>query len=356
MILSTILMASYCAAVVMSFSSCPLSVDISSTTGHSIQIAISNIGENNVTFFRGNTVLHGRATKNLRVIAMIIAGTDLPFNGMYINYRRADLPSSMFHTLQPGETVTTMVNAAVSYKLEGIATVNVTAIQNFQYVVGQLVPTSLHNMSLCTEVTSNTVTMIPDQSTVVSQHISRRDTSISRIQKRGVTYVNCSPSQEQSLENTVSDAISLATAALKAADTEADYWTTWFKDTGGLSTTKNIYYDVAYVLSNNLRISCTDIYGDCSNSNHLLYTVVSDKTIVPCPNNGYWGFPEFAANCANSDYDRAGSILHEMTHLNGTTDYAYGRDNCLQLNAEEAVKNADTYELYAESVRLRGCD
>jgi hypothetical protein len=67
MILSMIFLASYCASVVMSLSPCPLSVGISGTTGHSVHVAITNVGEHNVTFFRGNTVLHGHATKNLLV-------------------------------------------------------------------------------------------------------------------------------------------------------------------------------------------------------------------------------------------------------------------------------------------------
>lgn len=37
--------------------------------------------------------------------------------------------------------------------------------------------------------------------------------------------------------------------------------------------------------------------------------------------DGFWGFPEYASTCADDDYDRAGSILHEMTHLYGTDDY-----------------------------------
>lgn len=33
------------------------------------------------------------------------------------------------------------------------------------------------------------------------------------------------------------------------------------------------------------------------------------------PNNGFWSFPELASNCADDDYDKGGSILHEFTHL-----------------------------------------
>lgn len=77
---------------------------------------------------------------------------------------------------------------------------------------------------------------------------------------------------------------------------------------------------------------------------------------MPCPNNGYWDFPEYATTCADDDYDKAGSILHEMTHLYGTDDYAYGPTAAKQLSAAQAAANADTYEMYAGSVRLGGCN
>lgn len=63
----------------------------------------------------------------------------------------------------------------------------------------------------------------------------------------------------------------------------------------------------------------------------------------------------YASTCADDDYDMAGSILHEMTHLYGTQDYAYGPDAAKKLSAAQAAANADTYEMYAGSVRLGGC-
>jgi deuterolysin len=39
----------------------------------------------------------------------------------------------------------------------------------------------------------------------------------------------------------------------------------------------------------------------------------------------------------------------------GTDDYAYGQSACLRLSASQAAANADTYEIYAGSVRLGGC-
>jgi deuterolysin len=77
--------------------------------------------------------------------------------------------------------------------------------------------------------------------------------------------------------------------------------------------------------------------------------VPSANTIVPCPNNGYWDFPEYATTCADDDYDKAGSLY-------GTTDWAYGPTAAKALTAAKAAQNADTYEMYAGSVRLGGCN
>lgn len=280
----------------------------------------------------------------------------------------------MFQTIQPGETVTTSVNAAKSYKLAGVSTAHVTAIQGFRYVTGTAVPTSLKDLSVCESVTSSSVAITPDQSKVVESvfqpnahlkarklthllrdHISKREAPISRIRKRAVTYSSCSSSQTSSLKTSVSHAISMSSAAYTAAGSGADDFTVWFRSTSEETKVRSIYKDVQGVQTTSPKISCTDIYGDCSDGSALLYTVPSDNTIVPCPNNGFWGFPEYATTCADDDYDRAGSILHETTHLYGTDDYAYGSAAARKLSAAQAAANADTYEMYAGSVRLGGC-
>jgi deuterolysin len=178
----------------------------------------------------------------------------------------------------------------------------------------------------------------------------------SRIKKRSVTYSSCSSSQTSTLKTSVSDAISMAGAAYTAAGSAADYFTTWFKSTSEESKVRSIYTDVKGVQTTSPEISCTDIYGDCADGSALLYTVPSDNTIVPCPSNGFWDFPQESTTCSDDDYDKAGSILHEMTHLYGTEDYAYGPTAAKKLSAAQAAANADTYEMYAGSVRLGGCN
>ncbi|KAH7409002.1 hypothetical protein BKA64DRAFT_742175 [Cadophora sp. MPI-SDFR-AT-0126] len=336
---------------------CPLSVEITGAKNHVAQVAVTNTGAETLTVFKGNTVFSSHATKDLLVTA---DGVALPFEGVVVNYRRTGLTADMFQVIAPGETITASVNAAKSYKLGGVAKAKITAIQGFKYVTGSVAPTTSANMTFCESAASSTVAITPDQSVAAAEHISKRapeleETSNSRIKKRAVTYNSCTSAQTTSLTTTVSHAIAMSKAAYTAAATGAYYFTTWFKSTSVESTVRTIYNDVVNVQTTSPKIYCTDLYSDCTDGSALLYTVPSANVIVPCPNNGYWGFPEYAATCADDDYDRAGCIIHEMTHLYGTGDYAYGPTAAKALTAAKAAANADTYEMYAGSVRLGGC-
>lgn len=178
---------------------------------------------------------------------------------------------------------------------------------------------------------------------------------MSRIEKRTITYRSCTTAQTTSLKTSVTDAISMSSAAYTAAGTAADYFTTWFISTSVEADVQAIYKDVVNVQTTAPTISCTDTYSDCTDGSALLYTVPAKNVIVPCPDNGFWDFVEESATCTNDDYDMAGSILHEMTHLYGTSDWAYGPTAAKRLTAKKAADNADTYEMYAGSVRLGGC-
>ncbi|GJC81505.1 neutral protease 2 SNOG_10522 [Colletotrichum liriopes] len=312
---------------------CPLSVEITNADNHVVNVAVTNTGNETISVFKGNTVFSAHATKDLLVTDA--GGKALPFEGIFVNYKRTGLAASAFQKIEAGQTVTVSVNAAKSYKLSGIEQAKVTAIQGFRYATGTDTPSSFKELA----------------------HISRRgEVPISsRIQKRAITYSSCSTSQTSTLKTSVSDAISMASKAYTAAGTAAYYFTTWFKSTSVESKVQTIYNDVANVQTTSPKISCTDTYSDCTDGSALLYTVPSANVIVPCPNNGFWDFPELAPKCAGDDYDKAGSMLHEMTHLYGTTDWAYGPTAAQALSATKAAANADTYEMYAESVRLGGC-
>ena len=84
---------------------------------------------------------------------------------MFVNYKKKGLSADNFQKIAAGETVTISVNAAKSYKLQGVKHAKVSAIQGFQYAVGEATPSALKDLSTCADLKTDAVDVTPDQST-----------------------------------------------------------------------------------------------------------------------------------------------------------------------------------------------
>lgn len=85
-----------------------------------------------------------------------------------MNYKKTGLSADHFQTIAAGETVNASVDVSQTYALSGKDTVDITAIQGFKYITGTAVPTSTNDLESCDDVTSNTVTITPDQAKVAA--------------------------------------------------------------------------------------------------------------------------------------------------------------------------------------------
>lgn len=99
------------------------------------------------------------------------AGNALPFDGVFVNYKKTGLSSDNFQKISAGETVTVAVNAAKSYKLKGVEQAKVSAIQSFHYATGDEAPAALEGLSFCTDQTTGSIEVTPDQSVVAEYAI-----------------------------------------------------------------------------------------------------------------------------------------------------------------------------------------
>jgi len=162
----------------------------------------------------------------------------------------------------------------------------------------------------------------------------------SRIKGRDVTFDSCSDDQVSQLQTAVNDATSMAGAARDNAPSGNFFYSTWFRDVPGMGA----------------GISCADPGGFCVDQ-IIAYTNQPRGPVVPCPL--YFNSPALAGDCQGTEGngDKGGVLLHEFTHLGPalTTDIAYRMEDCRQLSAEDAAINADSYRIYASSVRLGGC-
>lgn len=88
--------------------------------------------------------------------------------GSMVNYKKTDVDAKHFQTIAAGETVNASVDVSKTYALAGVNSAEVTAIQGFKYITGTSAPTSLNGLETCDDVTSNTVTITPDQEKVAA--------------------------------------------------------------------------------------------------------------------------------------------------------------------------------------------
>lgn len=92
---------------------------------------------------------------------------------------------------------------------------------------------------------------------------------------------------------------------------------------------------------------CNDPYKYCSPA-LMAYTLPDKSITVNC--DVFYKYPALDDTCF--DQDQATTIIHEFTHAPavyspGTGDFAAGYDEATKLSAEKALKNADTYALFA---------
>lgn len=88
--------------------------------------------------------------------------------GAIVNYKKTGLSADHFQTIAAGETVNVSVDVSQTYALAGKDSVEVTAIQGFKYSTGATVPSTTNGLESCDDVTSNSVTITPDQAKVAA--------------------------------------------------------------------------------------------------------------------------------------------------------------------------------------------
>lgn len=130
------------------------------------------------------------------------------------------------------------------------------------------------------------------------------------------------------------------------ANTLGSRYTTWFGvfSSARYNTVKSNFTAISNAMDNaSVRFDCT-----CTQTNVYAYVYPNQ------PYNIYLCGAFWAAPLTGTD-SKAGTLIHEMSHFNvvaGTDDLAYGQNAARNLainNPEDAVRNADSHEYFAEN-------
>ncbi|KAJ5383281.1 Peptidase M35 deuterolysin [Penicillium concentricum] len=178
--------------------------------------------------------------------------------------------------------------------------------------------------------------------------MSRRET--------GLKLESCTTSQQAVVEAAVQRAASLAKAAADAAiNGDASIFEEYFRttDTASRQEVAARYEAIANEASNlssgKVTYNCGNgrTQSDCGGSGVLAY-VSGNNRIFNCPD--WYKIVPAIDDCGGTD--QALAMVHELSHISDvysppTQDFAYKYNALVKLPKEQAVLNADTYNLYA---------
>lgn len=254
-----------------------------------------------------------------------------------------DLTEDAFTTLEPGEAFTSVINIAALHDVAG-----------GEYIVSTegAIPYAALNTteiagSIAYESNRLPLTLSDDDVAVVPRAVPILD-------KRTILR-GCSGQEDAEQRESLGRLIYVAPLAAQAARSgDPARFQEYFKTTDYAvredvaAKFDAITSEASSTISGSTTYYCEDQFGYCS-PRTLAYTLPSQNLIANCP-LFYSRLSSLSKTCRAQD--QTTTILHEFTHAPGvfgvgTQDLAYGYAAAVQLTAEQALQNADTYALFA---------
>ncbi|KAM0715581.1 hypothetical protein Q7P37_009079 [Cladosporium fusiforme] len=331
------------AAVDLTKRDSPLSVTLTRVEDSKVKVALTNTADTGYNLMTKETFLDDAPADKLVVSSK---SARAPFTGIYQRLATSDLPEEVFRTIEAGETIEVEVELAEIYELAESGAYDVSAAGSFLYaplnsteLTGEVLPFASEHIS---------VDVVYEKAHTVGK-------AIDRLQKRTVVQSDCTGTRLSTVQNALRSCSSLASAAATAATSgNAARFSTFFGNSNRNTVAarfRAVANDCGSTNSGNTRTYCTDIYGACSGG-VLAYALPALNYIAYCP-SFFNQLPPRSGSCYAQD--QATTVLHESTHAPGvyspgTVDNAYGYAASTRLSASQALLNADSYALFADSV------
>ncbi|KAI0810429.1 neutral protease [Xylaria sp. FL0064] len=328
----------------------PLDVKIEMVGNSGIKASITNIGATDLKVLKTGTLLDKAATEKVNIYqgsrswCSPFEENKVDFSGVRLRIASDNLPETGFQTIKAGKTISTTFDAAELHDLSAGGAYDIVSKGALQYAAAG----------------SNKITgSVPYSSNVVSAKVDGAKASAAFKEfhaKRQTVQSDCSGDQLTATVNAINGAASLAQAAAQVAGSNDDKLNEYFHDTSVRDQVVDVFNKVAQETSSTssgAAYYCTDVYNSCSDG-VLAYTLPSQDYIVNCP-LFFSYLPAASTQCHAQD--QQSTALHETTHLSeiaGTNDNGYGYAAATALSTQDALNNADTYALFAQSV-YAGC-
>ncbi|KAL4973834.1 Deuterolysin metalloprotease family-domain-containing protein [Aspergillus desertorum] len=317
---------------------------------HSFEVTLESLGNSTVKAEVTNTGLEGLRlvqrggildqfpTKKVNVKG---GDSDPKFTGVRVEYILSHLTADGFVQLSPNQTVGSVFDIADLYELSPGQEYTAVAKGLLQYTTlaneKKFLTFSYKSNDISFTAPTDTTGRLEDRSTLV-----------------------CSDEYNQIVQDAISRAAEMATAAAADARTGSALFQKYFK-----STSEDDMQEVAGRLDSiakeatttgQLKYYCEPTAEDYCAGNVAAMTYPTLNRVVNCP--GYYASTKVSDYCGY--LDQAAITLHEYAHADalyspGTEDIAYGYESVLSLDTEDSKNNADNFAYYASSVFLQ-CD
>jgi peptidyl-Lys metalloendopeptidase len=294
----------------------------------SLHYALTNHSSQVVHVLRWKTPLENASDKLFTVRK---GDREIPYKGAF-GKRVAPPTGDDYVALEPGAELSAEVDLSKTYDLSQGGTFKVNCIVPAQTLVSE----------------ADTVPVDVDTSVTIEVDETEESTSHDDLgsSEQAITFSGCSTSMKNTLNGVRALAGVLAGNGLSAF--RANPWSVraqrWFNNPFYAGATVDWFLEhIAIRLAvENYQFICDNGHPSC---NGFLARAQGTNTVRICA--GFWGLP------SSGQDSKAGTLLHELSHFDGTGDFAYGPQASYDLAVWDpwtAASNADNYEYFYEDV------
>ncbi|KAL8941112.1 MAG: hypothetical protein Q9216_002444 [Gyalolechia sp. 2 TL-2023] len=325
-----------------------VAVTLSSAGGSVVKASIKNNAGQTFKFLKSGTFLDTAPVEKVNVFK---DGAAVPFKGVLVRVKTAELTEDAFATLEPGATLENTFEVA--------AVTDLSAGGAFELISEAAVPLAKAGS---TDLSDSKLVFRSNKLKIDVDGAAAARVAPAVVTDTSRTIVSsCAGANGDTLRAALSRSVTLSNnAANAAASGSAAKFQEYFKTTA--TTARNtvaarfraVARESGSTTGGRTRYYCNDPYGYCS-PNVLAYTIPSQNIIANCPIY-YSNLPLLTNQCHRQD--QTTTTIHEFTHAPGTyspgtQDNGYGYAAATALTSSQAINNADSYALYANAIYVR---
>lgn len=316
----------------------------------SLLATIKNTGSEDVSLLKWGSILSDLSVKQFDIYD-VDSGNATIFAGMTgVLYDLTLVTADAWQFLAAGAEISKEIDFSATHMLSEAGDYLAITDNVFEYVEGEWAGQSASGVL---PYFANATVTVSDEGVAASKaKFTQRE-----VEKR-VKIEGCTDATRRStLTAAYGRAHEIATNAANVAKTgTGDIFNKWFKSNsqadrnavGGvfdnIATTTNVGEPAKFA---------TNCQGDCS-AGVVAYAAIATSngqivggTVYMC--DPFWTFPLNTPECPGGN-GQADVLVHEVSHLYGKLDTAYGVDPALALGHDQAMMNADNYRYYARQI------